>query len=184
MPYLMQVRNLEKKLVPGYRTLNVIGLTPGRRGLLYHRLLSSQAPDFVSEPAEVQQALSTVSQALIQLKKHKTVTWLLDSGFDDVAVWHTIWEQQEHLVSRLYHTDRIVQFQDRQGQWQQGDIAQATGQLRPLARVETSMLVKQGKQVRPKRQPVQVKLAACPMRVTYQSNVRRQGPGQVLTREV
>jgi hypothetical protein len=86
MPYLMQVRDLDEQLVPGYRTLNVIGLTPGRRGLLYHRLLSSQAPDFVSEPKEVQQALATVSQALSRLKEHKTVTWLLDSGFDDVAV--------------------------------------------------------------------------------------------------
>ena len=48
MPYLMQVRDLDKQLVPGYRTLNVIGLTPGRRGLLYHRLFSSQAPEFGS----------------------------------------------------------------------------------------------------------------------------------------
>jgi len=48
MAYLMQVRDLDEHLVPGYRTLNVIGLTPGRRGLLYHRLFSSQAPDFVS----------------------------------------------------------------------------------------------------------------------------------------
>jgi hypothetical protein len=93
MPYLMQVRDLDEQLVPGYRTLNVIGLTPGRRGLLYHRLLSSQAPEFVSEPAEVQEALQTVSQALAPLKEHKTVIWLLDSGFDDVAVWRTIWEQ-------------------------------------------------------------------------------------------
>jgi len=38
MPYLMQVRDLDEKLVPGYRTLNVLGVTPGRRGLLYHRL--------------------------------------------------------------------------------------------------------------------------------------------------
>ena len=44
MPYLMQVRDLDEQLVPGYRTLNVLGLTPGRRGLLYHRLFSSQAP--------------------------------------------------------------------------------------------------------------------------------------------
>ena len=86
MEYLMQVRDLDQQLVPGYRTLNVIGLTPGRRGLLYHRLFSSQAPDFVSEPAEVQEALATVSQALVPLKERKTVTWLLDSGFDDVAV--------------------------------------------------------------------------------------------------
>src|SRR6266516_2379523 len=48
MPYLMPVRDLDEQLVPGYRTLNVIGLTPGRRGLLYHRLVSSQAPDFGS----------------------------------------------------------------------------------------------------------------------------------------
>jgi len=53
MPYLMEVRDLDEQLVPGYRTLNVLGLTPGRRGLLYHRLISSQAPDFVSEPKEV-----------------------------------------------------------------------------------------------------------------------------------
>jgi hypothetical protein len=64
MPYLMQVPDLEGELVPGYRTIDVIGVTPGRRGLLYHHLFSSQAPDFVSEPAEVQEALSTVSQAL------------------------------------------------------------------------------------------------------------------------
>ena len=28
MPYLMQVRDLDEQLVPGYRTLNVLGLTP------------------------------------------------------------------------------------------------------------------------------------------------------------
>ena len=184
MAYLMQVRDLDEHLVPGYRTLNVIGLTPGRRGLLYHRLFSSQAPDFVSEPKEVQEALSTVSQALTQLKEHKTVTWLLDSGFDDVAVWRTIWQQQEHLVVRIYHTDRKVAFQDRQGEWQQGDIAQATTQLRPLARVETSLEVKRGKQVRPKKQPVPVELAACPLRISYWTNVRRQGQGKLVTREV
>jgi hypothetical protein len=89
MPYLMQVRALDGQLLPGYRRLNVIGLTPGRRGLLYHRLLRSQAPQFVSEPKEVQAALQTVSQALAPLKKEKTVTWLLDNGFDDVAGWRT-----------------------------------------------------------------------------------------------
>ena len=184
MPYLMQVRDLDKQLVPGYRTLNVIGLTPGRRGLLYHQLFSSQAPDFVSEPAEVQEALQTVSQALRGLKEHKRVTWLLDSGFDDMAVWRTIWEQQEHLVSRLYHTDRKVAFQDRQGDWHEGDIDQATGELRPLARVETTLEVKRGKQVRAKKQPVQVDLAACPLRLSYWTNVRRKGQGKLITRDV
>ena len=40
MPALMQVRDLDDHLVPGYRTLNVLGITPGRRGILYHRLES------------------------------------------------------------------------------------------------------------------------------------------------
>ncbi len=40
MPALMQVRDLDERLVPGYRTLNVLGITPGRRGILYHRLES------------------------------------------------------------------------------------------------------------------------------------------------
>lgn len=184
MPYLMQVRDLDEQLVPGYRTLNVIAVTPGERGLLYHRLFSSQAPDFLSEPAEVQQALQTVGQALAGIKEHKTVTWLLDSGFDDIAVWRTIWEQQEHVVSRLYHTDRKVAFQDQQGQWHEGDIAAATAHVRLLARVQTSLEVKRGKQVRPKKQPVPVELSACPLRLSYQSNVRRKGEGQSLTREV
>jgi len=126
-----------------------------------------------------------VSQALAPLKAHKTVTWLLDSGFDDVAVWRTIWEQDEHLVVRVYHTERLVAFQDQQGEWHEGDLAQASSHLRPLARVETSLRVKRGKQVRPKQQPVPVEVAACPVRVSYRSNLRRPGgKGQFVSKAV
>ena len=184
MPYLMQVPDLAGELVPGYRTINVIGVTPGRRGLLYHHLFSSQAPDFRSEPAEVQEALQTVSQALTSLKERKTITWLLDSGFDDVAVWRTIWQAQEHLVCRVYHLERLVSFQDRHGQWREGNLEQARGQVRPLAHVQTTLVAKRGKQPRAKKQPVEVEVAACPVRVTYATNVRRQGTGQPVTREV
>lgn len=184
MPYLMQVKDLEGKLVPGYRTINVIGVTPGRRGLLYHHLFSSQAPDFRSEPAEVQEALSTVSQALSPLKANKTITWLLDSGFDDVAVWRTIWEANEHLLCRVYHQERLVSFQDRQGQWQQGKVEQARGRMRPLARVQTTLVAKRGKQPHAKKQPVEVEVAACPLRVSYSTGVRRKQPGEQVTREV
>ena len=48
MPYQMPVCDLDEQLVSGYRTLKVMGLAPGRRGLLYHRLFSSQAPDDVA----------------------------------------------------------------------------------------------------------------------------------------
>ena len=112
------------------------------------------------------------------------MTWRLSSGFDDIAVWRTIWEQHEHVVSRLYHTERKVAFQDRQGQWHEGDIAQARAHVRRLAQVETTMEVKRGKQVRPKKQAVKVNLLACPLRVTYQTNVRRKGPGRQVTRDV
>ncbi len=44
MPALMKVRALDKSLVPGYRTLTVLGVTPQHRGVLYHRLFSSTAP--------------------------------------------------------------------------------------------------------------------------------------------
>jgi hypothetical protein len=184
MPYLMQVKDLDGKLVPGYRTLNVIGVTPGRRGLLYHHLFSGQAPDFVSEPAEVQEALQTVSQALSSLKEHKTLTWLLDSGFDDVAVWRTIWEAEEHLVCRVYHQERLVSFQDQHGQWQEGNLGQARGQLRKLARLQTTLVAQRGKQPHAKKQPVEVEVAACPVRVSYSTGVRRPGAGEQVTRQV
>jgi len=57
-----------------------------------------------------------VSEALAELKSGKQVTWLLDSGFDDVAVWRTIWEQQEHVVCRISHRDRTVQWQTESGE--------------------------------------------------------------------
>src|SRR5262245_11734128 len=64
MPHLMKVRALSGGLVPGYQTLTVLGLTQKRRGILYHRLFSSKADDFISEPYEVQTALQTLSTAI------------------------------------------------------------------------------------------------------------------------
>jgi hypothetical protein len=75
----------------------------------------------------VQEALSTVSQALTPLKANKTIMWLLDRGFDDVTVWRTIWQAHDHLVCRVYHQERLISFQDRQGQWQPGNVRQARG---------------------------------------------------------
>ena len=51
MQHLQRVRRLDGVgTVNGYATLNAIGVgSGGRRGLLYHTLYSSTAPDFVSE---------------------------------------------------------------------------------------------------------------------------------------
>ena len=146
MPALMQVHDLNGKLVPGYRTLNVLGMTPQRRGILYQRLFSSQEEDFISESHEVQQALKTVSQAIAELKGRMTVSWILDSGFDDIAVWRTIWEQEEHVVCRIYHTERLVEYQNANGSWVEGDIRAARQHLCLLATAETEMVVRRGRQ--------------------------------------
>lgn len=173
LPYLMQVKDERGKLVPGYRSLTVLGMTPGHRGVLYQKVLSCQEPDFLSEPAEVQMMLSTVSQALVPLKAKREMTWILDCGFDDVAAWRTIWEQQEHVVCRVYHRERQVDFQTEQGEWVQGSLEQAAQRLRLLARVQTTMEVPLGKQKHPKKQDVEVEVSGCSCRLTYDREVRR-----------
>jgi hypothetical protein len=184
MPDLMEVRALDGKLVPGYRTLNVLGLTPGQRGILYHRLFSSKEQGFRSEPWEVQRALKAVSEAVRPLKERMTVSWIVDRDFDDVAVWRTIWEQQEYVVCRIFHTERLVAYQRRDGQWQDGDIADARRHLRPLASTRTEMVVRRGQQKKKKRQRVTVDIRACPLRLTYDTGVRRESEGQTAEKQL
>ena len=184
LPHLMRVKDLNGSLVNGYRTLNVIGLTPNRRGVLYHRLFSSKAPGFISEPHEVQQALQTVSPAIAPLKERMSATWILDTGFDDVAVWRTIWEQDEHVVVRLKHTERLLEYQDKTGEWQQGDVAKARKQVRYLGSAETMLVVQRGRQKRPKEQRVAVELWGCQVRLRYATNVRREGEGEEVEKEL
>jgi hypothetical protein len=175
MPDLMQVKDLDGALVPGYRTLNILGVTPKRRGILYHRLFSSTEADFISEPAEVQRALQTVHQALVAHAHWRQVTWVMDRGFDDVAAWRTIWEQHEHVVCRVKHTDRLLDYQRVSGEWQDGDIAAARGELWPYATAQTEMVVTRGQQRRPKAQLISAHIRACPLRLSYDANVRREG---------
>jgi hypothetical protein len=180
MPDLMPVRDLDGKLVPGYRTVNVLGLTPRRRGILYHRLFSSVSEEFVSEPLEVQRALERVSEAVEGLKARMAVSWIVDRGFDDVAVWRTIWEQAEHVVCRIYHTERLVSYQTEGGQWREGDVAQALRHLRPMATAQTEMVVRLGRQKKEKRQEATVALHTCPLRLSYDTQVRREGEGETV----
>jgi hypothetical protein len=184
MPKLMKVRALDKRLVPGYRTLTVLGLLPSWRGVLYHRLFSTKEDDFISEPHEVQQMLQTVSQALAKLTPSVPISWIVDSGFDDIAVWRTIWEQDEHVVCRLYHEDRRVQYADAHGVWHDGSIADARRAGVQVATSETLLEVRKTGQPRAKQQSVTVALHACPLQLRYETNVRRTGPGTTLTRAV
>ncbi len=110
MADLMRVRSLQGGLVNGYRTLNVLGVTPQHRALLYHRPFSSKEQDHLSEPHEVQSALTQVGRALTPIQGEHPVRWIMDSGFDDVAVWRTGWEQGQHVLCRVQHMDRLVQY--------------------------------------------------------------------------
>jgi hypothetical protein len=184
MPDLMQVRDLDGKLVPGYRTLNVLGVTPGRRGILYHRLFSSVEEDFVSEPLEVQRGLKRVSQAVRPLKERMAVSWIVDRGFDDVAVWRTIWEQEEHLVCRISHAERLVAYQTIDGKWREGDVIAAQKHLRPMASAQAEMVIRRGRQKRAKRQRVTTEIRTCPLRLTYDTNVRREGEAEEVHKSI
>jgi hypothetical protein len=151
---------------------------------LYHRLFSSEAEDFISEPWEVQRGLKQVSQAVGPLKEHRAVSWIVDRGFDDVAVWRTIWEQEEHLVCRIFHTERLVAYQTVDGRWREGDVAAAQQHLRPMARGRTRMVVRRGPQKKEKRQRVTVEIRSCPLRLSYNTHVRRTGAGEEVQKEI
>jgi hypothetical protein len=174
MQHLQRVKRLDGSgTVPGYRTLNALGIgTQGRRGLLYHRLFSSHAPDFVSESVETQTALRSVGQALAPLGV--PITWLLDSGFDDIAVWDTIWEQDQQLVCRVQHRDRWVERHDGVG-CQLHDLAAA---VRPLATLDAELVVRKTGQPREKLQPVTVTVRAAPLQVRYRHAPRTRADGE------
>jgi Transposase DDE domain len=182
----MRVRALGGEgTVRGYRTLNVLGVgTGGVRALLDHRLFSSEADDFVSESREIQEALATVGDALAAQRGR--VTYLMDSQFDDVAVWGTIWEQGNHLVCRLKHEERLVELPPdpaRKGP-DRLPLDQARRGLRELARVRTEMLVRKVGQRFTKRQPTTAVVSARPLQVTFRAGARTPDPGPPQTKRV
>jgi len=113
-------------------------------------------------------------------------TWILDSGFDDVAVWRTIWEQQEHVVCRVCQRTRLVAWQTEAGAWTKGPLEEAAKRLKKLAMGRTKMEVPLGKQEHPKQQEADVEISACSFRLTYHSAVRRssQEPDQILHKDL
>jgi Transposase DDE domain len=160
-------------MVPGYRTLNAIGVGLKRRGVLYHHLFSSTADDFVSESAETQAAVAAVGIALAPMDAD--VTYILDAGFDDIAVWDPIWAQGAHVLARVRERDRLVHPATDLPACHLHECAAA---LHPLARVEAEMVVRKVGQAREKLQPVTAVIAACPLLLRYQHAARMAAPGE------
>ena len=181
-----ELRKPDAKEMPDLMRVRKLGGEGTVRGLLDHHRFSSVAADFLSESREIQDALATVGEALAA--KRGQVTYLMDSQFDDVAVWGTIWDQGNHLVCRLKHLDRLVEpgwdpaeaALDPPGPL--GSIDGARGHLRELARVRTEMLVRKVGQRFPKRQPTTAVIRACPVQVRYQAGMRTAAAGPVQTK--
>ena len=175
MEHLQRVKRLGGEgTVPGYRTLNALGVGRHRRGLLYHRLFSSTAPGFKSESDETQQALASIGAALTPLGAD--VTYIMDSGFDDIAVAGAIWQQGQHAVWRVHHPERLVRPAPDQPVCHLADLA---SQLRPLAEVATELVVQRTGQPRPKLQRVTAQIASVPLVVDWQEDVRTRPDGAV-----
>ncbi len=92
------------------------------------------------------------------------VTWLLDAGFDDIAVWNMVWAQGHTLVCRVQHRDRLVH---PTADATAGHLSACAARLHPLARSETEMVVRKHGQRREKLQPVTVVVSACPFVLRY-----------------
>ncbi len=185
MPDLMRVRKLGGEgTVPGYRTLNVLGIgRGGKRGVLYHRLFTSEEESFASESREIQTALKSVGEALGA--KVGRVTYLMDTQFDDVAVWGTIWEQGNHLVCRLKHLERQVAVEAEGSP--KLSIEEVAKLAQETARLRTEMLIRKRTQRYTKRQPVTAVVSAYPLVIHYQPGLRGLGettPGALVAKLV
>jgi hypothetical protein len=165
--------------VLGDRSSNAIGIGKQRRGLLYHHLFSSTADDFVSESVETQIALKRVGEALEPLGAD--VTDSIDAGCDDLAVWDTIWEQGAHVVCRIRDRDRLVHLTAAAPACH---LHEGAAKSRPLAQVETELVVGKVGQPREQLQPVPAVVAAVSLVLRYQHAARMAAPGEWRERAV
>lgn len=185
MEHLQRVRTADGTgLVPGYATLNAIGMAPGKRGLLFHKLFSSTQPGFRSETAERLAAIRDVGTALAPLVADGTeVTTILDRGFDDVDVWAAIWAQGHHLVCRVKHRNRhVYRSVAAEAAGEAVPLTDLAADLVPVARIETEFEVRLVGQRNAKRQPVVAAVAAVSALVQYTADETAAEPGSVWLR--
>ena len=100
----------------------------------------------------------------------------MDAGFDDIAVWRTLWQAGQHVVSRTYHSERLLRYRQIMSIWQEGNLAAATGAARRVVSLETEMEVHLRGQRTAKRQPVTVDIAVCRIAVPYDPSSRTEAP--------
>lgn len=140
LEYLDTVRDLKGHPIPGYHTLNALGLTPeGRQTLLSHTTYSSQAPGFLSENAIVLQAIKQIVRSLREVGVGRII-FVLDRGFDDLKVLRLLKKWHVDFVVRVQHTQRrtwltpTAQEQSLQAALQLAPISHSFEMARPVVR--------------------------------------------------
>lgn len=172
---LMPVKALDGSLVNGYRSINVLGLGGAARGIVYHRLFSSTQAEFQSENRAIVAAIEQVERSLAGFAGAKT--WVLDCGFDNDDVWWAIWQYPgSHVVCRVYHLERLVQWQTPSGVWEERYLDATFRHFRSWVRLETELEVRLVGQKRAKRQPVTVEVSSVPIRVYHPTDKTQLKP--------
>src|SRR5581483_10052050 len=123
----------------------------------------------------VQTLLETVHQALREGQGEAQVIGVLESGFDDGAVWRMMWERHEPVACRVYQRTGLVEWQTEAGAWSKGLREEAAKRLKPLAMLRTQREVPVGNQEHPKQQDVGVEISVCSFPLASPS----QGPDQI-----
>jgi hypothetical protein len=117
LEHLSRVRSLEGTLVPGYPTLNAIGLAEdGTKALLYHETYSAEAPGFKSQNELVKAAMRTI---VTQLRAEGVgqICFVLDRGFDEANLRRFIDQDLTcQYVIRAQHLDRRVKGEQNKSQ--------------------------------------------------------------------
>ena len=74
-----------------------------------------------------------------------TVSWVLDSGFDYVALWRTVWEQHERLVCRVKHVECLVEYRAGNDDWRRSDLYKAQELLWLVDTAQTTLVFQRGR---------------------------------------
>ena len=106
MEHLDMVRSLDGELVPGFRTLNILGIgASGKRAILYHQSFSASAPGFESVGVEYKRAMDKVTSALRGVGVGRLL-WVVDRAGDDLALMRHLHEAGSSFVIRVQHVNR------------------------------------------------------------------------------
>ena len=87
-------------------------------------------------------------------------------------------------MCRIFHDERLVTYRTLDGKWREGDIAATQKHLRPMASAQAEMMLRRGRQKKAKCQKVTAEIGCCPLGLTYDANVRREGEEEEVRQEI